>query len=536
MSDLGMNLITNDLDIVNGEIYLVTGDDAIAQDLQQSMQLWLGTGYGVTVNGFVMPQQTDLQTAINQSLQAQLGADINTNPETLLGQFSGIISSELSLVWQAMQDVYNSQIPDTAFGASLDNVGALRGIPRLQATDSVIENVKLFGAAGTAVAAGTQFSVSGSPGNIFALNSAITLLAGASCIQTILFSTLPVSGTWVLTINGSATSNLAYNVSASTLQSAIQALNFCSGCTVTGSVSAGFTVSFNGAGTGGLMVQPQFSATSSLVNSSSASVSIATAITQAGVDQASVTVTATATGPIIANAGTLTNIVTPVSGLTNVLNIQDEILGSNVETDSAYRARMNEELQIAGAGTVEAIRARLLATTGVTSALVYENVEDVNDSNGRPPHCFECVVNGGSNADVAETIWLAKPAGILTYGSSNYTITDSQGQTHVINFSRPSIINVYLIVNLEVNLTFPSNGATLVQELLANYINALGQGVSVVVEPYLAAQLASIPGIDYATILIGTAPDPTESNNIAIVAYQQAATQTDYITVNVTSG
>jgi len=495
------------------------------------------TGFGITEQGFVMPQLTDIQTDINQALQAEFGAGINLEPESFFGQISGIMAERLALVWQAMQDVYNSQTPDTAFGASLDNVGALRGIPRLQASPSVINNVKLFGTNGTSTPAGTQFSVLNSPTSIFALNNTTVLGPGQSCIQTIMFSTVPTSGQWELGINGSGTVELAYNVTASQLQSAIQSLNYCQGCTVTGNFTSGFTVTFNGAGTGGFMVQPQFTVLqNTLMNSVPAAVTIATAITQAGIDQASVTVTATADGPVIANAGTLTVIVTPVSGLTNVLNIQDAVLGRLVETDNAYRTRMADELQIAGAGTVEAIRSRLLATPGVTSALVYENVEDIPDINGRPPHSFEAVVNGGTDADVAETIWLAKPAGIETYGSDSYVITDSQGQPHTINFSRPSVIDIYIIANLLVNLSFPANGAVLIQEIFTNYINGLGQGVNVITDPYLIAQLASIPGIDGVTLFLGTAPDPVSSDNIIIEAFQVAFTQTNFIVVNTTPG
>jgi uncharacterized phage protein gp47/JayE len=495
-----------------------------------------GTGFGITPQGFVAPQLTDLQTNLNQSLQSQIGADINTQAESFFGQLTGIMAFELSLVWQAMQDVYGSQTPDTAFGASLDNVGSLRGIPRLQAAPSIVQNVKLFGTNGTLVPAGTKFSVQNAPTSVFGSNGNVTLGAGQNCVQTLSFSTVPASGSWTVANEEQATGALAYNISASMLQTAIRTLPFCSGCVVTGNTTSGFTVTFAGPGTGGLMVQPQFTTTSTLLDGSSAAVTVVPAITQPGIDQADVNVTATATGPIIANAGTLNNIVTPVSGLTNVLNVTDAILGRNVESDNAYRVRMAEELQIAGAGTVEAIRAKLLAVPGVTSALVYENTSDITDLNGRPPHSFEAVVSGGTDADIAETIWLAKPAGIASFGEDSYVITDSQGQNHTIFFSRPELVNIYITANLTVNLNFPADGDSLIQEILLTYVNGLGQGVSVVVDPYLVAQLASIPGIDDATLLVGTAPSPTESNNIPIEAFQQAASQSGFIIVNSTEG
>ena len=497
-----------------------------------------GTGYGVTPQGFVMPQLTDLQEDLVQGFQSQFGAGVRANdPQAVFGQLSGVMAERLSLVWQSMQDVYQSQIPSSAYSASLDNLGELRGIPRLKATSSIVLAVKLFGTIGTVVPITTQFSVAGAPTNLFSPNSQITLGAGTSCIQTVSFSGTAASGTWTLAINGGITAALSTTITAAQLQVAIRLLPFCSGCTVTGSMSAGFTITFAGAGTGGLMIQPSFTASSSLLTGGSAPIVVTPAITTAGVDQGSVTMTATSTGPVAANAGSLTVIATPLSGLTNVLNVNDATLGTNVESDNAYKIRMNEELQSAGAGTVEAIRSNLLKVAGVTSVFVYENTSSVTNAQGLPPKSFEAYVTGGADADIGNKLWEIKDAGIATYGTSSYTITDSQGVQHVMYWSRPTQIPIYIIANLTTNvLTYPSNGDALVKAALVSYINGLAQGTSVNVVPLLVSQLASIPGIDGATLLVGTSPGPTSSNNIPISAFQQATTQTTYITVNDTPG
>jgi len=297
-------------------------------------------------------------------------------------------------------------------------------------------------------------------------------------------------------------------------------------------MAAGFVVTFTGAGTGGLMVQPLFGvATNTLQSAVPAPINVTPSITTPGLDQARVTMVATATGPTVAPTGSLTNIVTPITGVTGILNTQDAAVGMNVESDNAYRARMLQELQVAGAGTVEAIRARLLKVANVQSALVYENIMDVPDGQGRYPHSFEAVVSGGDDAAIAEAIWLAKPAGIATFGTQVFTITDSQGVTHDIRFSRPTIIDVYVTVTVQVTGLYPANGDALIQQAMASYINGLGQGVSVIIIPKLMAQLASIPGIDDATITAGTVPGPGTEDNIVIQPYQQAASQTNFITV-----
>jgi uncharacterized phage protein gp47/JayE len=492
-----------------------------------------GTGFGVTPQGFVCPQLTDILPGINQTLKTTFGAGINTKPNSFFGQIAGIFGERELLVWQAMQDVYNSQNPNGAFGASLDNVGALRGVPREGPFPSTVANVRLFGIAGTPIpGTTTQFSVDGSPTSVFFLNSPVVLAAGQSCIQLITFSTVPTAGTWTITLGGFTTAALAFNATAAQVQAAIQGLLFASGCTVTGNYAIGFTVTFNGAGTGGFMIQPQFVATSSLTNAVPAAVIITAAIITPGIDQASVPVTSTADGPIIANSGTLTVIITPVAGLTAVLNTQDAVVGQLVESDNAYRLRMEQALQSAGAGTVEAIRSKLLEITGVTSALVFENVADIPDLNGRPPHSFECVVQGGTPEQIAEAIWLAKPAGIETFGNANYVIIDSQGLEHTIYYSRPYPVPVYMIANLTVSALYPSNGDVLVQEALVNYVNSLGTGVELIVTPQLVAQLAPIPGIQTAQILVGIAPDPLTSDNITPTAYQILTADTANCEVN----
>lgn len=490
--------------------------------------------FGITPQGFVLPQLSDIQEEINQTLIAQFGANINLGAESVFGQISGIFAEREALIWQAMQDVYNSQGPSTAFGASLDNVGDLRGIPRLSAKASVVQNVKLFGTAGTPVPVGTQYNVVDSPTSLFAQQSSVTLVAGQDCIQHIAFSGVPATGNWALTQGNGSTGTLAFNASAATIQTAIRAnFPFAAGTTVTGNYTIGFNINFLGAGTGGKMVQDLIVVSSNtLATVAPAPVTVTPAITQAGIDQADITAIAVSTGPVIANTGTLTMIATPISGLTNVLNTQDAAIGRNVETDNEYRARMAEELQIAGAGTVEAIRSRLLNVTGVTAVIVFENVTDTTDGNSLPPHSFEAFVQGGADQDIANTIWAAKPAGINTYGTSNAPVIDSQGLSHTIYFSRPTQLSIYIIINIHISATYPSNGDALVKQALVDFGNSLGIGQEVIVVPKLISSIASIPGIETAAILIGTAPGPTLGNNIPVGIQQIAVFDTGRVTVN----
>lgn len=148
---------------------------------------------------------------------------------------------------------------------------------------------------------------------------------------------------------------------------------------------------------------------------------------------------------------------------------------------------------------------------------------------GRLAKSFEAVVEGGSDADVANKIWLTKPAGIQTFGNTSFTITDSQGEQQVINFSRPTPIYIWVTVALTLysEETFPPNGQDLVAESINTYGNNLGIGVDVLLQRVLA-QIFNVPGIASGAMqiaatngsgdspLYGMADIPIQENEIAV--------------------
>jgi len=161
-------------------------------------------------------------------------------------------------------------------------------------------------------------------------------------------------------------------------------------------------------------------------------------------------------GEIAAPAGTLTNIVTKVTGWDAVTNVEDADIGEEIEIDSALRLRRLQSLQIGGRSTVGGIFANILQDIeGVTDVRVIENDSDYIDSDGRPPHSVECVVKGGADQDIIDKIWEVKPAGIQTAATSDIPIVgtalDDEGGTHTINFSRPSDIDIWMHAEIEVD-------------------------------------------------------------------------------------
>jgi uncharacterized phage protein gp47/JayE len=214
---------------------------------------------------------------------------------------------------------------------------------------------------------------------------------------------------------------------------------------------------------------------------------------------------AVATGPTVANAGTLTVIATPVVGWNSVTNTADATLGAEVEGDAALRERRENEIRSPGSTNVDAIRADILRDgPGVLSATVLENDTDAIDVNGLLPHSIEAIVYGPAvptlddDQAIAEIVFGTKAGGIGTNGTTIRNVEDAQGNSHPIRFTRPTFLDVFFQVTVEVDAaTFA--GAAAVQDAIASADDSLGPGdplywSRVICLPY------DVPGVRHVSI------------------------------------
>lgn len=249
-----------------------------------------------------------------------------------------------------------------------------------------------------------------------------------------------------------------------------------------------------------------------------------TAVNESG-DVADVLVAAEAevTGPVVANAGTLTVIATPVSGWNTVTNDEDAEVGHAEETEAELRARRERELRATGSGTVDAIRADVLSIEveglkTVLSCTVLENVEDTYDvATGLPPHSFEVVVYDGLVHStpvntIAQTIWDSKPAGIKPYapGADKGVATDAQGLPHDVPFTWATNVEMGLETYLEVDPT-TWIGAAAAASSIATQFNALSKLGGTVSYSQIAAMIQGLQGV------ISIMDDPAEGPGSALL-------------------
>jgi len=242
-------------------------------------------------------------------------------------------------------------------------------------------------------------------------------------------------------------------------------------------------------------------------------------------------------GVYVANTGTITVIVTAVAGWSAVTNAAPAVPGTEIDTDPQLRIRREQELAIAGSGTVNAIRADLLQVAGVTGATVFDNPTNAVDEDGLPPHSVEALVLGGTDADVAAALFETLGAGKGTVGGVTEIVTDSQGMAHYISFSRPTSIDMLVEIDLIVDSqTYPANGDDLVADAVAAFILALPVGNDVFLAK-LHKPVDTVAGIiNISNIRIGSvAPAVAPVAIDYLITARQLATMTASTNVSVVS-
>lgn len=247
-----------------------------------------------------------------------------------------------------------------------------------------------------------------------------------------------------------------------------------------------------------------------------------------------IAVRATEFGATLAPTGTLDKIDTPIYGWQTVTNLADAVPGRAEETDEALRIRRAQSTATPSQSILDGIYGALADISDVMHVKVLENSTNATDGNGIPAHAIYCIVDGGTNADIASAIWLRKPAGTTLHGAVTQNITDSQGVTQPIKFGRPTGVNIWITVNLTTRAGWPTDGAQRIEDaLLAWALTEQGVGDEVIYSR-LFSPINSVPGFAVDSLYIGTAASPTGEANIAIGFDSIARFDSARIVVNVT--
>lgn len=266
-------------------------------------------------------------------------------------------------------------------------------------------------------------------------------------------------------------------------------------------------------------------------------------------DATGITASCTTRGANSANAGTLTVLITPNVDINTVTNPEAAVVGDNEETDNSLRRRRDLSTYAPSIGLVGSLYSSLSAVPEVTFARVYNNITMSTDANGIPAKSVACVVVGGDDEEIAQTIFQRISAGVSYDGNTNITFVDNQNFEYTVSFWRPTSIPIYVEVNLSLieGDVFPDDGVQSIKDAIVAYSleGAAGLGITQgfdnvgfppgqdVILSRLYTPINSVPGHEITSLLIGTNPAALAASDIAIAFNEVSDFQVINIEVNI---
>lgn len=424
--------------------------------------------YGLTTTGFVPKTYEILVEEVRASLRVAFGPSINLT-NGIMAKFVMIVCEQYAEVWESLEAVYSSQDPDQALDAALEALCALSGTIRNGAAPSKV-----------------VLTLTGTPATLVTTGSRAATFSTSKKFATLANATITLVNTWAA-------------VTAYSLNDRVTKSSKVYQCTTAGtsgtSGPAGNTIdiadgtavwAYLGEGTGAI----------------------------------DVSAACTVTGPITGYSRDITVIDTPVGGWQSVINVLDAAQGANTETNEQLRARRELELAQSGSSTVDALRATLLEVATVTAVTVFMNKEDATDADGIPPHAVECLIRGGIDQNLFNALLANVAAGIKTYGTTTGAAVDSQGTSHVMKFSRPAELGIYLTIGVIYDARYyPTNGDTAIKDSLVAWgaLQATGKNATY---SGISARISTIPGVLEVTYLgISLTSIATVAPWVALTAY-----------------
>jgi hypothetical protein len=473
----------------------------------------MSTVYGLTPEGFIAKPGPVIKTELDTAFKGILGESAGSEPDgsipaaSYAGQIVAVLTDGFAGMWDLDQAVVSSHDPAEAVDEAQDAVCAITGTQRDPKRASSV-----------------TATCTGIPTTVLLVGRVATVQGTGTRFDSIAQRTIAALASWQAThgyVVGDRVTNAgrAYHcITAGTSAGA------GGPTTTTADITDGSVHwTFLGIGTGAVDVIFQ----------------------------------AEAVGPLAALARQLNAIATPASGWQGVINLADAVVGALLESNAALRVRREQELAAEGTGPADAIRGRILRVNeGSTDPLhlpilacsVFFNDGDVVDGDGLPPHSvevlalYEGLASATTDQDIADEVWRSVAAGIATNGNQTSTVTDSQGNTQTVYWSKPTEIDLYVKATVYYDPSkWPASGAgPLVQQAATSAILTLGAtypvGESVRAAPLIAACIdgpslvlegvavapappGSVPApgiLDVSPMYIGTAPNPATSTPVAI--------------------
>lgn len=464
--------------------------------------------YGVTDKGFVLKRYDTILGEIQNAVSSSLGFDVSQNPQSMLNAALLVpFADKIASLWEVAQDDYYAKYPSTASGVNLDNACQYGNVYR-EANQQTEYTIHVTAIDGTTIPKNSLISSNTNPEVTLKCASATTISRSkchAIAVKTVTVST----GAYQVQLNGKM-----YSYTAKTTDTAESVLK---GLVSVLKNASGYSVAHDEQNEYVTITDSLAARDNEIVLSNNLTTEYVVGCVPYKTDDY---------GEIVLPSGSITNVVSNVTGLKSVVNAIDPDLGRTQETDAELRLSFIEKRYNAASAQAEAIESYILSDVDDTKAVrVYENATDVTDSEGRPPHSVEVVVDGGNADEIAKAILQKKSGGIYTVGDIRTSVLGKYGDTIDIGFNRPE--SIYAWVKVEITqgkVSIESEYEDIVKSIIMDTYD-MTIGDSFLSQNYIQPIYTALPGIKFCDIKVATGTDSAKettyvSGNIDVTQRQ----------------
>ena len=237
-------------------------------------------------------------------------------------------------------------------------------------------------------------------------------------------------------------------------------------------------------------------------------------------------------GNVPIGAGTCNKIITVIAGWDTVSNTNAGVVGQVEESRAALEKRRALSVANNSHGSRLALQGSLSSLDGVLDCLVLENRTGSSVTKqgvSLISHSVAICIYGGSDDDIAETIYNKLDAGCGTNGSTTVTYTSSDGVPNSYNIVRPAPTNVYVEVTINETTTTPATIEDDIKTAIVNDFNGLdansgnlrrGCGQTIYASSFSVALIKTAGVSDLVSIEIGLSAG-TYTNSVTMDADEE---------------
>ena len=482
--------------------------------------------YGITETGLRIKRFDTILSEINAFQTEGFGVQVGANTRSFLNTLNTSVADKIAELWELGADIYHNLSPMSAEGAALDNAVQFGGNSREKAR-STYYPIHCECTEGITLDEETLIESDTNPAIKFLSAEERTISRSSfNKAKVKVVSTQPGEA-YTVALNGTLYS---YTCKA---QDGPEAILGGLRDLILADEAEAFTASVDSENVLLIIEAADVESENSMLLTDNLTTESVTAIISFASEEP---------GEVSLPNGAINKIVTASTGFLSCTNLCGYVAGRLLETDVELRQSYVDKIFSRSSRMTDSIRSAILANcAGVTAAQVYENRTNETDSEGRPPHSVEAVVDGGSNSDIAEQILATVSAGITTYGSVSVDVPGEDDDMIEVCFNRPTYIYCWFKVTLTISKAslVPANYAELVETAIVDAMSQVENGEDVVPQQqFLPAIYEQVPGISYIDVSIYTTASASEGQpssyplrSVEITNRQRAMTSSTRIEV-----